>query len=167
VRATSVKLLFSARGMYHIAIVQAGYIESVNERVGKVMADAFYTALVAFIFGMCLAGVIKRFDGTFLGAAVCSGVFVIFGVFLTWRAVQRLLTAKYTTSDAAKRSAGQLMAYCVALAFASVIFGLEVIAALHSSDGFYTFSAFAWGGISCIWFYGVYRQGRRLTSALV
>lgn len=153
--------------MYHIVIMQAVYTESVNEKIGKVMADAFYAALAAFIFGICLAGIIKRLGGAFLGGAVCSGAFVIFGLYWTWRAVQRLLTAKYTTSDTAKPSARQLMGYCVAFAFASVSFGLEVMAALHSSDGFYTYSAFAWGIISCILFYGVYRQARRLTSALV
>jgi multisubunit Na+/H+ antiporter MnhB subunit len=153
--------------MYHIAIMHATRIESVKEKVGKVMADAFYTALAAFIFGMCVAGIIKRFDGAFLGGAVCSGAFVIFGLYWTWRAVQRLLTAKYTTSDTAKRGARQLVGYCVAFAFASVSFGLEVMAALHSSDGYYTFSAFALGILSCIWFYGVHRQARRLISALV
>jgi len=160
-------LLFWARGMYHIAIMQASYTESVNDKIGKAMADAFYTALAAFLFGMCLAGIMKRLDGAFLGGAVCSGAFVIFGLYWTWRAVQRLLTAKYATSETAKRSVRQLMGYCVAFAFASLSFGLEVMAALHSSDGFYAYSAFAWGIISCIWFYGVYRQARRLTSALV
>src|SRR5271154_86609 len=116
---TSARLSFLPRGMYHIAIMQAVYTESVNDKIGKVMADAFYTALAAFLLGVCLAGIIKRLDGAFLGGAVCSGAFVVFGLYWTLRAVHRLLTEKYTPSHTAKRSGRQLMGYCVAFAFAS------------------------------------------------
>jgi hypothetical protein len=147
--------------------MQAAYPQSVSEKIGKVMADAFYTALAAFVFGVCVAGTIKRMEGAFFGGTIFSGGFVIFGVLWTRHAIGRLLTAKYTTSEAAKRSARQLVGYCVAFAMTSFSFGLEVMGALRSSDAYYTFSAFAWGIISCIWFYGIYRQAKRLTSALV
>jgi hypothetical protein len=154
--------------MYHVAIMQPAYTELINEKVSKVMADAFYTAIAGFLFGVCLAGTIKKVDGFPLVSAVCSGAFVIFGVCWTWRAVQRLLTAKYTTSDTAKRSARQLVAYCIVFVVSSVTFGIEVMAALRiSSDGFYLFSAVFWGFLTCIWFYNLRRGARRLTSALV
>jgi hypothetical protein len=154
--------------MYHVAIMHAGYIESVNEKIGKVMADAFFTALLAFVFGVFLAGTIKKIDGFPLAETVLCGAFAIFGMFWTRRAVQRLLTAKYTTSEIAKRNARQLVVFCLSFAVNSVSFGLYVMAALHhSSDGFYLFSAFVFGILSCVWFYCVHRQAIRLTSALV
>ncbi len=147
--------------------MQSAYTESVNEKIGKVMADAYYTALAAFLCGLCLTGTIKRFDGPYLAATVCMGAFVLFGVRWTQRAVRRLLTAGYTTSEAAKRSARQLVGYCVVFAINSLTFGSEVMAALHSSDGFYSYNALLWGILSCVWFYSVRRQAGRLTSALV
>jgi hypothetical protein len=153
--------------MYHIAIMQAAYAESVNDKIGKVMADAVFTALVAFLFGVFLAGTIKKIDGFPLAATVFCGASAIFGIFWTRRAVQRLLTAKYTTSEMAKRGARQLVLFCVCFAVNSVTFGFAVMAALHSSDGFYAFSACWWGTLSCVWFYCVHREARRLTSALV
>jgi len=154
--------------MYHVATMQAPYTESVNEKIGKIMADAFFTALVAFLFGLCLTGTIKRFDGDYLAGSICFGALVIFGIFWTRRAVQRLLTAKYTTSETAKRSARQLVAYCIAFVASSATFGLEVMGAWrYSSDGFYSFSAVIFGIITCVWFFNVYRGARRLTSTLV
>jgi hypothetical protein len=150
--------------MYYIAIMKAAYRESVNEKIGKVMADAFFTSLVAFFFGLCVAGTIKRFDGEYFAGSICTGALVIFGIFWTRRAVRRVLTAKYTTSETAKRSARQLVAYCIAFVASTATFGLEVMAALHSPDGFYSFSAVMFGIIACVSFFNVYRGARRLTS---
>jgi hypothetical protein len=166
-KSASGKIPFSPRGMYHSGIMQAAYTESVQEKISKALADAYYTALAAFLCGLCLTGTIKRFDGPYLAATLCTGAFALFGVFWTQRAVRRLLTAKYTTSDAAKRSARQLVAYCVTFAVTSLTFGSEVMAALHSPDGFYAFSALCWGAASCVWIYCVHRGARRLTTALV
>jgi hypothetical protein len=164
----SPRLSFLSREICHIAIMQAVDTELVSEKIGKVMADDFFTALAAFLFGRCLAGTIKRFDADYLAGSICSGVFVIFGIFWTGRAVQRLLTAKYTTSETAKRSARQLVAYCIAFVASSATFGLEVMGGWRqSSDGFYSFSAGILGIITCAWFLNVYRGARRLTSALV
>jgi hypothetical protein len=160
-------LLFLLHEMYHVAIMQAEYTESVNENIRKVMAHAFFTALVAFAFGLCLAGAMKRFDGPFLGSAVLLGTFVILGIFWTQRAVRRVLTPKYTTSETAKRSARNLVAYCIAFVASTATFGLEMMAALHSPDGFYSFSAVMFGIITCVSFFNVYRGARRLTSDLV
>ena len=160
-------LLFLLHEMYHVAIMQAEYTESVNENIRKVMAHAFFTALVAFAFGLCLAGAMKRFDGPFLGSALLLGTFVILGIFWTQRAVRRVLTPKYTTSETAKRSARQLVAYCVAFVASSATFGLEVMGVWrYSSDRYYSFSAVVFGIITCVWFFNVYRGARRLTSDL-
>src|SRR5271156_1537329 len=108
--------------MYHVATMQAPYTESVDEKIGKIMADAFFTALVAFLFGLSLTGTITRFDGDYIAGSICFGALVIFGIFWTRRAVQRLLTAKYTTSEMAKRGARQLVLFCVCFAVNSVTF---------------------------------------------
>jgi hypothetical protein len=148
--------------------MQAAYTESLNEKIGKVMPDTFFTALVAFLFGVFFVGTMKKIDGFPLAGTVFCGSFAIFGVFWTRRAVQRLLTAKYTTSGTAKRSARQLVKFCLGFALNSVSFGLYVMDAWHySSDGYYLFSAFVLGILSCALFYGVRREARRLTSALV
>ena len=154
--------------MYPIAIMQPRYTESVSEKIGKAMADAYYTALAAFLCGLCLAGTIKRFDGPYLAATMCTGAFVLFGVFWTQRAVRRLLSAKYTTSETAKPSARQLVGFTIGFAVNSVTLGVAVKAAtLHPSDGFYPFEIFVFAILCCVWFYCVHREARRLTSALV
>jgi hypothetical protein len=154
--------------MYHAGIMHAAYTGSVNEKIGKVMADAVFTALVAFLFGVFLAGTIKKIDGVPVAATVFCGASAIFGIFWTRRALQRLLTVKYTMSETAKRSARQLAVFCFSFAVNSVTFGLEVMGAVHySSDGFYLFSACVLGILTCVWFYCVHQQARRLTSALV
>jgi hypothetical protein len=161
-------LLFLPLGMYPIAIVQAAYTESVSEKISKAMADAFYTALAAFLIGVCLAGSMKRIDGFPMAGAVFCGAFAIFEIVWTRRAVQRLLTAKYTTSEAANRSARQLLLFCVGFASNSATFGAAVMRAGHGSyGGSYSFSKFVFAIVTCVSFFSVHREARRLTSALV
>jgi hypothetical protein len=154
--------------MYHIAIVQATYLESESQRIGKVMADAFYSALAAFVIGVCLGGTMKEFDGGSLAGTVFLGAFVIFAVFWTRRAVRRLLSAKYTTSEFAKRSGRQWVLFCLCFTMSAAAFGIAVKAVtLHPSDGFYPFPVLVFGSLACVQFYAVYREARRLTSALL
>jgi hypothetical protein len=75
------KLLNLARGMYPIAIVQETYSEPVSQKIGNLMADAFYSALAAFVIGFYLGGTMTEFDGGSLAGTVFLGAFVIFGVF--------------------------------------------------------------------------------------
>jgi hypothetical protein len=159
---------FALRRAYHLAPMQTAYPESVNEKIGKVMTGAFFTALAAFSFGVYLAGTIRHVDGFYLVGTVFWGALPIFGMSWTRRAVPSLLTAKYTTSEMAKRSARQLVLFCLCFALNSVTFGLEVMGAIrYSSDGFYLFSACFLGILTCVWFFCVHGEARRLTSTLV
>jgi hypothetical protein len=153
--------------MFHIARMHAAYIESVNEKIGKVMADAMCATLATCLFGFCLGGT-KNFDGASLAGTVFLGAFVIFGVLWTGRAVRRLLSAKYTTSEFAQQSARQLVLCCLCFAMSVATFGIAVKAAmLHPTDGFYPFHVLVVGSLACVQFYAVYREAKRLTSALV
>jgi hypothetical protein len=159
---------FALHRTYRLATIQTAYAESVNEKIGKVMTDAFFAALAAFLFGVCLAGTIKHVDGFYLVGTAFWGALPIFGMFWTRRAVRSLLTAKYTTSEMAKRSARQLVLFCLCFALNSVTFGLEVMAAIrYSSDGLYLFSACFLGILTWVWFFRVHGEARRLTTALV
>ena len=141
--------------------MQTAYPESVNEKIGKVMADAFFTALAAFLFGVCLAGTKKHDDGFSLLGTVFWGALPIFGMFWTRRAVRSVLSAKYTTSEMAKRSARQLVLFCLCFALNSVAFGLELVGAIrYSSDGLYLFSACFLGILTFVWFFCVHRDAR-------
>ena len=74
-------LLFLRGEMYRVAIMQAAFTESVQVKIGKVMADGFFTALAAPLFGVCLAGNIKHVDGFPLDGTVFWAALPILGMF--------------------------------------------------------------------------------------
>jgi hypothetical protein len=154
--------------MYHSATMQTAYQQSVREKIGKVMADAFYTALAAFLLGLCVAGAIKRFDTGYFAGAVFCGPLVAFAAFRTRGAIQRLLTAKYTLSETAKKNASQVKLWCFLLAAYSFLCGHELMASfIRSNDSFYPFAAFFfYGALTALSIYLLRREARLLTSAL-
>jgi hypothetical protein len=143
------------------------YRDAVEKKGGKVMADAFYTALAAFIFGMYLARTIKQYDRLKLAGCVFLGAFVIFGVFWTRHAVRRLTSARFTTSASVKRSARQVVVFCIAVAATSLTLGLEVKVMLNSPDNYYVFSSVSYGLMTALWVFCFHREVKRLTSFLV
>jgi hypothetical protein len=146
----------------------AANLEAVKGEIGKVMAPAFLAALAAFLSGLCLSGSIKQFHSPFFSISVFCGAFTIFVIFWTRRTVRGLITAKYSTSKTAKRSARQYVAFCICFALNSFTFGLDAAAPIRiSSDGFSSYSAVFFGVLTCIWALCVRREARRLTSALV
>jgi hypothetical protein len=57
---------------------------------------------------------------------------------------------------------------CLCFAMSGATFGIAVMAAmLHPSDGFHTFQVLVFGSLARVQFYTVYREVRRLISALV
>jgi hypothetical protein len=131
------------------------------------MADGLYTALAACLFGFCLGGT-KNFDRASLAGTVFLEAFVIFGVLWTGRTVRRLRGAKYTTGEFAQQSARQLVLFCLCFALGVATFGIAVKAAtLQPSDGFYPFHVLVVASLACVQFYAVFREAKRLTSALV
>jgi|GEM_PF-1871345 hypothetical protein len=154
--------------MYYNVIMPAANPEAVSEKWGKVTADAFYAAFSAFLFGVCLAGTIRQFDSLYFSGALVCGAFAILAVWRTQHAIRRLTTAKYTTSDSARRSARQLSLFCICFAVSSMTFGAEMTAAVrNSSDVYYSYGAVFWALISGVWIFCVRREARRLASALV
>jgi hypothetical protein len=78
------------------------------------MVDAFWAALMAFVFGLRLGHTLKKhFDSLYFPGMVLSGALLIFALFWTSRAVRPLATAKHTTSETAKKSARQFLASCI------------------------------------------------------
>ncbi|MFZ1974099.1 MAG: hypothetical protein WAU89_14735 [Candidatus Acidiferrales bacterium] len=74
-------------------MMQTAHQQPLSDKIGKVMANAFYTALAAFFLGVCLAGTIRRFDARYFSGALFCGLLVAFAAFRISGAVQRVLPA--------------------------------------------------------------------------
>jgi len=137
----------------------------INSITGKLLVDAIWAALAAFVLGLCLGHTfIKQFDSLYLTGTVLSGALLIFVLFWTRRAVRPLATAKHSTSEAAKTSARQFLASCIVFSMISATFGIAVSGIVwYASDFIRTFGVVWWAGPSCVAIFCV----RRETDAVV
>ena len=134
---------------------------------GKLMVDAFWAALMAFVFGLCLGHtVIKHFDRLYSTGMVLSGALLIFVLFWTSRAVRPLATAKHSTSETAKKSARQFLVSCICFSMITSTFGVGVSGFIwYFSDYVRTFGVVWWGGLTCVAIFIVRRDAKRLMEA--
>jgi hypothetical protein len=160
--------------MRRLAECTAGWPEKgtkmgrMNFLTGKLLVDAFGTALLAFVFGLCLGrSLIKRFDSLYFTGMVLSGALLIFALLWTRRAIRPLATAKHSTSETAKRSARQFLASCIFFTVISATLGIAVSGIVwYSSDFIRTFGVVWWAGLTCVAILCVRRDAKRLTDAV-
>lgn len=129
--------------------------------VGKLFAHACCAALGAFMFGLFVAGAIKHIDSRYFTGMVLYGGFLIFVLFWTRRAVQRL-----AASETAREHATQFLWSCIFFSMLSFGFGMAVTAViLYSADFTRTFLAAWFGALTCVGIYPVLRDSKRLADA--
>jgi magnesium-transporting ATPase (P-type) len=139
-----------------------------NSLAGKLLVDALWAALVAFVFGLCLGRTsIKQFDSRYFTGMVLSGALLIFALFWTHRAVRPLATAKHSTSEIAKKSARQFLWSCIFFTVISATFGVAVSGIVwYSSDFIRTFGVVWWAVLTCVAIFCVRRDAKRVTDAV-
>ncbi len=152
--------------MYYIAIMLAGTPYAVHDKTSKALTDAFYTSLVAFVFGMSLGRSLEQSDSSYIAATIVTGAFLIFAIFWTCRATRRVTSTKYATSLTAKKTSRQFLIYCIAFATNAGTFGITVAGAIWKSDIYYVYSAVFWAGLTCVSIFCILREAKRLTAAL-
>jgi Na+/melibiose symporter-like transporter len=140
----------------------------INSITGKLLVDAFWAALVAFVFGLCLGRtLIKQFDSLYFTGMVFSGALLIFVLFWTRRAVRPSATAKHSTSETAKKSARQFLASCIFFTMISATFGVAVSSVVwYSSDFIRTFGVVWFAGLTCVAILCVRRDAKRVTDGV-
>jgi magnesium-transporting ATPase (P-type) len=140
----------------------------INSLTGKLLVDALWAALVAFVFGLCFGRtLIKQFDSLYFTGMVLSGTLLIFVLFWTRRAVRPLVTAKHLTSAIAKKSARQFLWSCIFFAVISSTFGVAVSGVVwYSSDFIRKFGAVWWAVLTCVAIFCVRRDAKRVTDAV-
>jgi hypothetical protein len=128
---------------------------------GKVLADACWAALVAFLFGLCFGGTLITQDRLYSTGMILSGVFLLFALFWTGRTARRL-----TTSETAKKCARQFLASCIYFSMLSSTFGIAVSGVIwYSADFIRTFGAVWFGLLTCVAIFPVRRDAKRLNDA--
>jgi hypothetical protein len=131
----------------------------------KLLVDASWAALAAFVFGLCLAHtLIKHFDGLYGTGVVVSGALLIFVLLWTRRALRALGTAQ---NEAAKQSARTFLASCVFFSMLAANEGIAVSAVMWvSSDFIRTFGVVFYAGLMCAGVYCVRRDAKRVTDSV-
>ena len=130
--------------------------------VMKLVAHASCGAVGAFVFGLCLASTIKRFDGLSLAVTILFAVPVISDWFWTRREVRRL-----AAGDMANQQATQFLWAYLFFAMLSSGFGIAVMAViLQSADFTRTFGAIVFGVLTCIGIYPLVRDAKRLADTV-
>jgi hypothetical protein len=134
----------------------------INSITRKLLFDAFWAALAAFVFGLCLGHtLIKHFDGLYFTGVVLSGALLIFALFWTRRAVRPLATVT------AKQSARQFLVSCIFFSMISSTFGIQVSGMVwYGSDFIRTFGVVCWAVFMCAAIYCIHRDAKRLTDAV-
>jgi integral membrane sensor domain MASE1 len=128
---------------------------------GKVLADACWAALVAFLFGLCLGGTLIRQDRLYFTGMALSGVFLILALLWTGRTARRL-----ATSENAKKCARQFLFSCIYFSMLSWTFGIAVSGVIwYSADFIRTFGAVWFGLLTCVAIFPVRRDAKRLNDA--
>lgn len=151
---------------YFRAAREGTEIDKTNSILGKLMADAFWAALVAFVFGLCLGHtLVKHFDSLYSAGMVFAGGSLLFVLFWTRRAVRRIATAKHPTSETATKSAGQFLWSCIFFTMISSNLGVAVSGVVwYSSDFLRIFGVVWWGGLTCVAIFCLRRDAKRLTG---
>ena len=128
---------------------------------GKVLADACWAALVAFLFGLSLGGTLIRQDFLYFTGMGLSGVFLIFALFWIRRTARRL-----ATSESAKKCARQFLASCIYFSMLSSTFGIAASGVIwYAADFIRTFGAVWFGLLTCVAIFPVRRDAKRLNDA--
>ncbi len=128
----------------------------------KLLAHACCGAVGAFVFGLCLASSIKRFDGLSFAVTILVLIPVISDLFWTRREVRRLAAGK-----AADQQAIQFLWSYLFFTMLSTGFGIAVMAViLQSADFTRTFGAILFGVLTCAGIYPVVRDARRLADTV-
>jgi hypothetical protein len=123
-------------------------MDRTNSTPGKLLVNAFWAALAAFVLGLCLARtLIKRFDSLDSAGMVLAGAFLIFVLFRTRRAVRPFLAS------------------CIFFSMITATLGIAVASVIwYSSDFIRTFGVACWSGFTCIAIFCVRRDAKRLTD---
>lgn len=130
--------------------------------VVKLFAHACCGAVGAFVFGLCLASTIVRFDGLSLAVTILFGLPVISDWFWTRRQVRQ-----FAASETAGNHATQFLWSYVFFCMLASGFGIAVMAiVLLSADVTRTFGAIVFGVLTCVGIYPVVRDAKRLADAL-
>ncbi|MGY3691208.1 hypothetical protein ACVIGA_001288 [Bradyrhizobium sp. USDA 3240] len=130
--------------------------------VMKLVAHASCGAVGAFVFGLCLAAAIRRFDGLYLAVTVLFAIPVVSDWFWTRREVRQL-----AAGDAANQQATQFLWSYLFITMLSSGFGIAVMAVvLQSADFTRTFGAIVFGVLTCIGIYPLVRDAKRLADTV-
>jgi hypothetical protein len=137
----------------------------INSIAVKLLVDAFWAALAAFVFGLC-AGytLIKRFDSLSFTGLVLSGALLIFVLFRTRHAVRPLSSARYSTGET-KKNARQFLASCICFAIITATFGTAASGVVwYARDFIRMFGVVWWAGLTCVAIFCVRRDAKRVAD---
>jgi hypothetical protein len=132
-----------------------------NSTAWKLFANACCSAGGAFVAGLCLIRTNKHFDTLYVTCLVLSGVFVIFVLYWTRRAVGRL-----AARESAKKSASTFLWSCIFFSMISLSFGIQLAGYVWYGSGFsHRFGVVFWSAITGVAICLVLRDAKRLVDA--